>query len=182
VYKLITGPTSEPIPLFDAKLHLKVDVPDDDVLISSLIVAAREVVEGYTNLQLLPAVWETNISSFNERIQLFKSPVTEIVSINYKDEDGADATLATDIYTYDFSYNVGTISLAYEKQWPSVYYGKNNIRIRFKAGFQDSTKIPQSIKQAMLLMIGSWYENREDSISKFPKASEMLLQRYRIFN
>ena len=38
--------------LADAKAHLRVEVSDDDALITALINAAREKIEKYTNLAL----------------------------------------------------------------------------------------------------------------------------------
>lgn len=44
-YQTIAGPIIEPVTLAQAKQHLRVDFPDDDVYISALITAARQMVE-----------------------------------------------------------------------------------------------------------------------------------------
>ena len=41
-------PTSEPVTLAEAKNFLRVTITDDDLLISSLITAAREACEAFT--------------------------------------------------------------------------------------------------------------------------------------
>jgi uncharacterized phiE125 gp8 family phage protein len=54
------------------------------------------------------------------------------------------------------------------------------------AGYGDDAEdVPQAIRQAMMLMIGHWYENREDTlgvgnIQRIPQGSEYLLWPYRV--
>jgi hypothetical protein len=40
--------------------------------------------------------------------------------------------------------------------------------------------VPVAIKQALLLMIGSWYDNREDSVYNLPTQSRVMLDHYRV--
>jgi hypothetical protein len=40
--------------------------------------------------------------------------------------------------------------------------------------------VPDAIKQAILLIVGRMYELREDSVSRLPKASEYILDPYRV--
>lgn len=53
------------------------------------------------------------------------------------------------------------------------------------AGYADAAAVPQGIKQAMLLLVGSWYENREATISgatiaEVPFAVDALIAPYRV--
>jgi hypothetical protein len=56
--KLITGPSTEPITLTEAKLHIKQDCADDDTLIMSLIVSARQMCESRTHRRFITQTWE----------------------------------------------------------------------------------------------------------------------------
>jgi uncharacterized phiE125 gp8 family phage protein len=38
------------------------------------------------------------------------------------------------------------------------------VTITYVAGYADVAHVPQSIKQAMLLLLATWYENREDVV------------------
>src|SRR5260370_13821273 len=59
-----TQPAAEPILLADAKNFLRVEVSDDDSLISLLITAAREAVEAFTNRSLVNKGYKMCLDSF----------------------------------------------------------------------------------------------------------------------
>lgn len=61
---LVTPPAAEPLSLAEAKLHLKVEIPDDDALIGSLITAARLYVERSLGRQLVTATWRASWDRF----------------------------------------------------------------------------------------------------------------------
>jgi len=66
---------------------------------------------------------------------------------------------------------------------PTLSTKINRVSITFTAGYTNTdpvNPIPSVIIKAMLLMIGHWYENREDSVRKMPTAAEWLLQDKRI--
>ena len=55
------------------------------------------------------------------------------------------------------------------------------IEIKFDCGYgSSSSDVPDAIKQAILLIVGKMYELREDSVSRLPKASEYILDSYRV--
>ena len=62
--QLVTPPANEPVTLTQAKNWLKVDVNDDDSTITSLISAARQFFELYTQRQLCTATWLRRADSF----------------------------------------------------------------------------------------------------------------------
>lgn len=44
-----------------------------------------------------------------------------------------------------------------------------------------TNSVPEPLKQAMLLIIAEWYNNRQDSARRYPQASQYLLEQYRKF-
>ncbi|PVY28275.1 putative phage protein (predicted DNA packaging)/uncharacterized phiE125 gp8 family phage protein [Paraburkholderia silvatlantica] len=50
--------------LDEAKLHLRIDIDDDDALIGALIAAARDYAEGETHKQIVSARWRQVLDSF----------------------------------------------------------------------------------------------------------------------
>lgn len=95
--QLVTPPAGEPVSLAEAKQHLRVDGDDDDLLIGSLIAAARQAAETQTGRQLITARWKLVLDAFpgplmqspsgasftlpGHAILLAKCPVQSVVSI-----------------------------------------------------------------------------------------------------
>ena len=67
------------------------------------------------------------------------------------------------------------MTLAYGAYWPSYQEIENSIQVRFVAGYGDfASAVPRPIAQAMLLMIGGWYEDR--SSGQAPVAAQHCAQ------
>lgn len=57
--KLITPPAVEPVSLAEAKQHCRVDFPDDDAVITGMILAARLFCEKELRRTFVTQTWET---------------------------------------------------------------------------------------------------------------------------
>ncbi len=184
---LVTAPAAEPVSLAEAKAHLRVDITEDDSLITALITAARQHAEAITRRQLVTATWDLTLDGWpdGDTILMPLPPLQGVTSITYKDSgETVYALLATD-YIVDKAEEPGRIVLAYGKTWPSAaLYPAAAITVRFTAGYGDAAAVPQAIKQAILLLVAHWYENREATIGgaiqrEIPFAVEALLWPYR---
>lgn len=177
---------SEPVTLVEAKNHLKVDYSTDDDLISLLITAAREHCENYTNqmviyqrretvLDRFPSSWEHNEFA---AIQLF-GPIIALESITYDNDGASHATLASSAYNTDLDSMPARIWP--EESWPDDRIASPaGVKITYTGGYQDTADVPKAIKQAMLLLIGDWYENRTDQARMLTTASKRLLDLVRV--
>jgi uncharacterized phiE125 gp8 family phage protein len=162
--KVVTAPASEPISLAEAKLHCRVDVADDDTPITNLITAAREEVERLSGMALMTQTLELVLAGWpaTDRTELPRPPLSSITSVKYKDRDGNETTWDSANYLAGADSVPGVLALAWDASWPSDdLYPLEPIRVRYVAGFASAAAVPQSLKQAMLLLIGHWYENRE---------------------
>lgn len=196
-YKVTTAPTAEPLTLAEAKAHLRVDFTDDDTLIEALIGAARAAAEQYTNRALMPQTITQVLHCFPyptprnpyAAIRLFCSPLISLTSLSYYDNQDSEQSLAVDPNGI-VPAKVITVSTAEPATvspwltnmpggWPDTNYDRPDaVTLVYQAGYANAAAVPKPIKQAMLLMIGAWYERREDSAQNLPKASEMLLLPY----
>lgn len=185
---LVTAPAVEPIDLATAKAHLRVDITDDDSLITALITAARQHVEVITRRALITQTWDLSLDAWPEgnTILVPLPPLQSMASITYKDSAGTVYTMPATNYIVDTAEEPGRIVLAYGKLWPSVtLYPAGAITVRFTAGYGNAVAVPQTIKHAILLLVAQWYENREATVGgavqrEIPFAVEALLWPYRV--
>lgn len=177
--KTITPPATEPISLSEAKKHLRVEITDDDALINALIVTAREYCEGFQNRKYITQTLELILDSFPlSKFIEFKdcSPIQSITSIKHKDHEGTETTWDADNYIVDADSFIGKAVLGYGKSWPSFTpYPVGAVRIQFVAGYGNASAVPSSVKQAMLLLVGHWYENREAASKNISKEMELAV-------
>jgi uncharacterized phiE125 gp8 family phage protein len=197
-YRITSQPAEEPVTLAEAKAHLRVDDTADDALVNALIVAARQQVEGWTNRALVTQDWELSSDSFPrfcDNQWIFDERATECdtirlplgnldedtVEITYVDVTGVTRTLAPSLYQIDAASEPARLIPAYASYWPIVRCPQlNAVTVAFTAGYGTAADVPQSIKQAILLLIGHLYENRTET-AEMPKAVGALLDPYRLF-
>ena len=161
---LATAPTVESLTLTEAKAHLRVDTADDDTYITTLIVVARRYLDGYSGVLgrcLVNSTWDLVLDTFPSDgiIDIPLLPLVSVASINYIDGDGASQLLATSVY--DVDTGKGLVRLAYDQSWPATRSVYNAVTVQFVAGYGVAADVPETLKQAMLLLIGHFYENRE---------------------
>lgn len=133
----------------------------EEDLIENLIQAAREYCENYTRCAFSTQTIELLLHRFSSAriIYLPSPPLLEVLSIKYINSIGVETTLSPSSYIVDTEGEIGRVILNANENWPVFEPFPNwPVRIRYKAGF---ILLPKSLKQAMLLLIGHWYENRE---------------------
>lgn len=183
--ELITAPTVEPLELAEVKEHLRVVAADEDSLLESLIIAARERVELFTERALLQQTWAVYLDAFPAgEIRLAMPPLIAVATVEYYDSDGVEQTLdAAEYYEDNKSKPARLVPVT---SWPATQCRPNAVTITYTAGYGTAaTSVPQVIKQAMLLMIGEMYENREETVigtivSSLPLTAERLLRPFRL--
>lgn len=188
---LITPPAAEPISTATAKLHLRVDHSSDDTLIDNLVKAARISAEHWTGRAVITQTWEKTLDqfpcgSYNEGIVLPFPPLASVASLKYIDQDGVLQTMSSSDYKVLANRTPGEVVLAYNKTWPTVRCEADAITVRYTAGYGVSgASVPDSILQAMLLMVGHWYEHRKEvsevQMSEVPMSAQWLLGQKRVW-
>jgi uncharacterized phiE125 gp8 family phage protein len=174
--QLITPPTVEPLSLPEAKLHLRVDIDDDDLLIGALASAARDYAEGETRKQMVSARWKQILDSFpgpsmigipygrpytlpGHAIYLQRAPVIRVVSIQYLDMAGVVQTMPETDYTVDYSSEPVRITPVFGQIWPIPLPQIGAVWVNFDAGYAapitaDSTAGTIKVKGWVPLSVG----------------------------
>lgn len=180
-YQVTTGPASEPVTLTEAKTWLKVEVDADDALITSLIQAAREMVENFTNRKLLPQTVTEKFDSFpSDNIVLSAAPLSAVTSVAYTDENGDSQTLSASKYIVQDFALPAQISVAYSESWPTTRNEADAVTVTYTVGYADADSVPAALKNAIKLSLAYWYQNRMDTVKRLPTQAEYILWPYRI--
>lgn len=163
--KLITAPAVEPITLAQAKIHLRVDTSDENDYITSLIKVARAKVEQESLHSLITQTWDLYLDRFPaSSFALPNPPLQSVTGIYYAPlATGVEVEYSADNYYVDEISKPGWVVLASTASWPAdELVPVNGVRIRFVCGFGDAaTNVDPRAIQAMYLLIGHYYENRE---------------------
>lgn len=161
---LITAPASEPVTVAEAKAHCRVDISDDDTLIERLITAARRRVEHDCLHALLTQTWELVLGGFpdSDRIELPYPPLQSITSVTYINSANASTVWGSSNYHADTDRTPGRLVAAYGVSWPSFTPRPYSaVKVRYVAGWTAAANVPAELRQALLLLVAHWYEQRE---------------------
>lgn len=172
-------PIAQLLPLDIVKKHLRVQFNDDDDYILRLIRNAVDIANAYCGTSLIPGVRYFLPTSLDEEFRIYDE-VHSIEKVTYKDVNG-------DIVEGDSS----TISITpmgdyYKMSMPvpvDINITNPQIRVMYNAGLQlvDDFVLPGNVEQAILLMVGEFYEYREDRLWHITRASERLLSANRVY-
>lgn len=162
--------------------------PDDPLLLGYLD-AAIEHAEDITGLSIALREYELALDAFpwgnawnswgiagrNNGIELPRSPLISVDSFFSPEGGSSDGEFDLgDDYTID-DFHVPARLLPVSS-WPSMIRSTNAIRIKFRAGYRTddyfdtdydgATYLPNTIKQALLLLVAHFHENRADGVEK----------------
>lgn len=164
------GPALEPITLAQAKLHLRVDIADDDALITTLISAVREQCERRTRRTLVESTWVLTLPAFAAAMDLPWGPLRSVTDVRYLDEAAQEQTLAGSSYVVDLHGTPPRVLLASGASWPATRAdAPDAVRITYVAGYAAVSAgpppavgpgVPAPLVQWMLLQLGHFYDNR----------------------
>lgn len=179
--KLITANTDWAISLDEARAHLLKSSTDtaEDAYIQTLIEAAQKKVEEDCDLGLTAQTWDLYLDKFPGVIEIWTYPVASVDSVKYTDDDGDTQTVTSTNYVTDLTQKPARIGPINSYSWPVPRDSIGAIQVRFTTGYTSPDTIPSDIKTAMLLIIGDWYDNREDKGRRFNRVSEMILNKYK---
>lgn len=181
-FRIVTQPTTEPVTVAEAKMHLRVDGTDDDAMIGAMITAAREECEHLLERALAPQTVQLLLDEFQDEIPLPMPPLRSIVSVEYAAEDGTTTTVSSDDYTTDVGLEPPWLLQAGDATWPAADDVANAVTITYECGYS-AEEIPKAIKHWILLRVGTLYAFREADSEKVPMPApfaDRMIDRYRV--
>lgn len=170
------GPAAEPVTLTEVKNQLRIVGSDEDDQLNALILRATDYTENILQRALIEGTCDLYADRFPSRddipIAIPLPPLISITSIKYYDNQGVEQTWSNTLYTVDTDQDYCALVYPNENEsYPSTRDFPKSVHVEYVAGYEDSgaspvvesDNVPNEIKQAILLLIGHWYENRESS-------------------
>lgn len=158
----VTAPAMMPVTLDEAKAQCRVDHDDEDDYIESLIRRAVALFDGDGELGRAMvtqswAQWETQAPGW---VRLQMGPFISLTSVQYYDGAGVlqTATLGNFETWLDGDHVIVKPKDGYD--WPSAQVRPDAIKITYSAGFGAAADVPETVKGAILLAVGHWYDRR----------------------
>lgn len=155
---------AEPITVAAAKAHCRVLHDDEDSAFTHLIAAARETVEKDTDIVIVERRITIPFDRFANPLVLRKAwPIaaTANLAIDYTNLAGAAATV-TGAQLFSMVWPAQVIP-AIGTSFPQAILQPESVRVGVNCGYAEGT-VPFDLVQAMLMLIGHWYDNRETVI------------------
>lgn len=165
--KLITPPTSLPFSVADVRQHLKQDITDDDNLISLYLGAAVEYAQMQTQKQLVSARYQLILDTFpgyslsgvplgrsfsipGHAIQIPRTPLIDVVSVQYTAMDGTMQTMPSTDYIVDQTCEPPRITPVFGKIWPIPLPQIGSVRVTFDCGYVAPVVINDTLNSVKL--------------------------------
>jgi uncharacterized phiE125 gp8 family phage protein len=155
----VVTPPAPVVTLEEAKTHCKVRHEEEDNLIEMYVAAATKRLDGpdgWLGLAIGEQTLEARFDSWcaSSRLDLRYPPIIDLVSVKWLGADRSEITgdLA-DVELID-----RTVYPIASAPWSGGHWGREAIRIRYRAGYAD---VPEQIKAAICLMTADLYRSRE---------------------
>lgn len=200
---IVTQPAIEPVSGNQVRNHLKIEYDEDNDMIVSLIVAARQFVEDYTGTALMTQTLKLSLDGVSEYdvplrdglyvgkesyyqkriIYLPHPPLVSVTHIKTFADDNTESTFAASNYHVDANGTPGRIVLKDGQNWPTNLRYPNGIEVTYVTGYSTQQDVPKPLQFAIMQYINYLYENRGEMGTDAPGGPPSvrgLLQGYRV--
>lgn len=157
-----TAATEEPVTVGDVKAQLRIAHAEDDGLLTSLIISARETIEQYTGRAL--AVASYRYSGKLKKLPLWPATIDSIAGLE------SDGITWTTLSGSDFTYDAATNRIV------GSPYCTHLIEFTTEPG----ECVPQALKDAIILRVQADYEGDSQSADRYRDAAASVAWPYRL--
>lgn len=169
-----SAPTVDPVSVQEAADYLRIDDTDSNSVLVRLIKTATRAVENLVGAAIITQQRKFFCSSFDDFAAVPLWPVSAIVSIKYLDSSGVEQTLSSSVYELVSLGSETAIRLQPQQSWPSVYWAPDAIRVVLTAGAASAAAADETLRMAVLIVLGHWYDNREQVGTISDAACELI--------
>lgn len=190
--KQIEPPAILPVTIDEAKIHERIDIEEaaNDASILSILGVATQLAENYTRRAFITQRWQYETTEFVPIISIPRPPLIEVFKDTVKIRNSYNEIIDVNENLY-FTNNVYTPARFIWKglQIPyfvslgpfcnGVFNDGYTLIMEYIAGYGDTADlVPIEIKQGILQIFGSLYENRESQV--IPSGAKQILEPYKV--
>ncbi|MCE9635072.1 MAG: head-tail connector protein [Planctomycetes bacterium] len=181
----LAAPATPLVTLSEAQEHLRADTAQESGLVAALVEAATAQAEAFCRRRFVTQSWRLTLDAFPAgALVLPYPPLATVQSVKYVDTVYALQTLPTADYVVRPYETPGEIVLARGKSWPAAACEPDAVQVEFTCGYGDPAAVPDAIRRAVLLVVGTLYANRETvapvAMQEIPHTAEWLLGPFRV--
>ncbi len=163
---LVMGPALEPVSLAEAKSWLRLDSTEEDGLVTALITAARLSIEAASRRLMISQTWRLVLDFWpvDGVLKVQISPFKSLLAVRAFDMNGVAANYDPAGFILDKASEPARL-MALNNIAPVTARPFAGIELDVQLGYGPAgTDVPQPLRQAMLLLVALWFENRGDGI------------------
>lgn len=187
----IASPAVPLLSLEEAKVHCRVDTDDEDRLIEGLIAAATDHLDGWSGILgrcLVNQQWQIGLFGWPSAREVhLPFPDVSEAAVVYRDADGDEQPVDFDEFDVVEDWGGSYVRFSGSFAPPSLFRDAvAPVKVSFTAGYgDDAADVPAAIRQAALLMVSYWYEQRQAVVmgtiaTELPQAVDALLAPHRL--
>lgn len=187
---LTTAAAGLPVDLDDTKSVCSVSFNDHDAMISGLIAAATEMLDGPAGIlgrAIITQTWLMELPQAAWPVSV-KLPLDPVISVTVRYRDAAGELVVLDPSRVDLvRYPSQPVVLRFRGDGPMPAIGSGDwpVQMEIVAGFGENPgDVPAGIRTAINMIVRHWYDNRaavsERAMQEVPMAASALLARWRI--
>lgn len=188
--RLIAPASALAVTLADAKVNLRIDNDrtDLDMLVEAWIRGITGHAESYMNRALITQERQVTLSRFSPEIVLQRSPLVEVVSVEYFDADDVLRSVSAAYYQVTAAREPAVVRPRPGYSWPATFDRDDAVQVRYKCGYGvDASTTPNEIKLYILAKLVEMFDPASASapptVGKPYKTSfiDSMLDAYRIY-
>ncbi|HAJ48517.1 MAG TPA: hypothetical protein DCL54_18220, partial [Alphaproteobacteria bacterium] len=171
-----------PVTLAEAKAHARIDIADDDALITRCIAAAREWVEAETGRALMTQTWRLTLDAWPDggAVILRRPPVQSVAEIRTFTAGGVAAIWVASNYGLALGREPQAL-MRVSAAWPVPGRTRAGIEIDITCGYGAlPTDVPAVLRQAVLVQTARLYARRGEDEAAAPLDVLAMIAPYRV--
>lgn len=180
--KLISLSTALAVSIEDARLALRIDGNELDVLITAWVKGITDHAEHIMQRSIMTQTRQLTLDAFPRVLELQYVPLISVTSVKYIDTSGAVQTVPSTDYWID----AGELA-AYvipKTGWPSCAQQANAITVEYVSGYGNTpADVPPAIRSYLLAKLVEQFDasNKTEQTSVQASYIDSLLDRYRVW-